>query len=235
MTTETRKLLEERLGLTSAGKQSSVPAKKNEVPEEAADAYSEAPKSYKKEFAELFKALSPEFRKYLCERESETEKGFSRLNNELNALRWVEEYFNPRRRQMALRGFRQPRDYFEGLARLDEAFERDPERVLKVLEACCKGKVSEPAAGDEMSSRWEACFRKVEDLGRRLDEVCRCLDERGEPDIGKMITDYLRSKSGETEKAKRAAFSPKGKLSAGVDLSKLTTRELLELQMRDMD
>ena len=41
------------------------------------DEWMDAPKSYTKEYQDTFKTLSPDWRKYLIEREKQVERGFS--------------------------------------------------------------------------------------------------------------------------------------------------------------
>lgn len=68
------------------------------------DEYLDAPKSYKKEYAEKFKTLAPEWRKYLTEREKETERGFSDFGNKLNGYKWVDSVFQPRSERLSKSG-----------------------------------------------------------------------------------------------------------------------------------
>ena len=53
-----------------------------------------APKSYKKQFAEDFKNLSPQWQNYLLEREAQVEKGFTEANNKINSYKVLEDIFN---------------------------------------------------------------------------------------------------------------------------------------------
>ena len=94
-----------------------------------------APKSYTKEFQENFKALSPEWQKYLLEREKQTEKGFSELGNKLNAYKWSDKVFEDRKERLNALGFKKAQDYVEKLALLDDAVNKNPKQTLEMLEA----------------------------------------------------------------------------------------------------
>ena len=94
-----------------------------------------APKSYTKEFQENFKKLSPDWQKYLLEREKQVEKGFSDLGNKLNASKWPEKFFEERKQRLNESGFEKAQDYIEKLVLMDDAFEKNPAQTLKYLAA----------------------------------------------------------------------------------------------------
>lgn len=58
------------------------------------DEYLTAPASYAKEYAETFKTLPPEMRKYLHQREKETEQGFSKYKSQ---QKWIDDLYNSRK------------------------------------------------------------------------------------------------------------------------------------------
>lgn len=97
------------------------------------DEYLDAPKSYKKEYAEQFKSLAPEMRKYLHEREKEVERGFSDFGNKLNGYKWVDSVFQSRAERLNKSGINQPQQYFEALAKIDDAINQDPRGTIKTL------------------------------------------------------------------------------------------------------
>lgn len=96
----------------------------------AVDEWMSAPESYKQEYKDSFKSLSPEWRKYLIEREKQVEKGFSEQGTRLDGYKWVDEAYNSRRDRL---GGMSSREYFEQLAAIDDAFETDPAATLKAL------------------------------------------------------------------------------------------------------
>ncbi len=98
-----------------------------------ADIYLEAPKSFKKEYAETFKTLPPEMRKYLHERESENTKGFSRLNNELQSRKWIDDFYTSRQDRLQQIGINSAKDWIDYLAKMDDAFAYDPASALQAL------------------------------------------------------------------------------------------------------
>lgn len=137
---ETREILEQAFAeKASAETQSSDPAEmlNNNLSGErvggasdADDPYLNAPASYKKEYGETFRSLSPEWRKYLHERESETEKGFSKLNNQLSGYKWIDEAYNARKERL---GELPARRYFEQLASIDDQLASNPAETLQAL------------------------------------------------------------------------------------------------------
>ena len=92
-----------------------------------------APKAYRQEFQEPFKALSPEFRKYLHEREKQTEKGFSDLGNKLNGYKWADDVYSSRQERLNSLGFKNSKEYVEHMSAIDDALEKDPYGTLMVL------------------------------------------------------------------------------------------------------
>lgn len=97
------------------------------------DAYFDAPKSYKKEYAEQFKSLPPEMRKYLHEREKEVERGFSEYGNKLNGYKWLDGVYQPRQERLNKLGISQPKDWIDYLAKVDDALATDPQGTLRTL------------------------------------------------------------------------------------------------------
>lgn len=92
-----------------------------------------APKSYTKQFQENFKQLSPEWQEYLCEREKQTEKGFSEMGNKLNAYKWAEKLFDDRQDRLKAAGFEKPKEYIEQLVAIDDALCQNPSVILEKL------------------------------------------------------------------------------------------------------
>ncbi len=92
-----------------------------------------APKSYTKEFQENFKNLSPEWQKYLCQREKQTEKGFSEMGNKLNAYKWSDKVFEDRKQRLNHLGLQKAQDYIERLVSIDDALEKNPRQTLELL------------------------------------------------------------------------------------------------------
>lgn len=97
------------------------------------DEWIDAPKSYTKEYQENFKTLSPEWRKYLIEREKQVEKGFSDLGNRANANNWVNDVYSARQGRLSKNGINRAQDYFELLANIDDALAKDPKQAIRIL------------------------------------------------------------------------------------------------------
>ncbi|HCU58437.1 MAG TPA: hypothetical protein DIC64_00460 [Alphaproteobacteria bacterium] len=92
-----------------------------------------APKSYTKQFQEDFKSLSPEWQKYLTERERQIEKGFSDMGNKINAGKWADKFFDERKERLENLGFKSAEDYIGKLILLDDAMQESPEQTLRYL------------------------------------------------------------------------------------------------------
>ena len=91
-----------------------------------------APKSYKKQFAEDFKNLSPQWQNYLLEREAQIEKGFTEANNKINAYKVLEDIFNQNKNRLSP-CFEKAKDWLEGLAKIDAEMAKNPLRTIKAI------------------------------------------------------------------------------------------------------
>ena len=91
-----------------------------------------APKSYRKKFAEDFKNLSPDWQQFLLEREKQIEKGFSEINNKITGYKVLEDIFAQNFERLSPQ-FAKARDWFAGLAKLDEAMFNHPAPTIKAL------------------------------------------------------------------------------------------------------
>ena len=127
-------------GFTSAEEQSETQVISDNVEEQPAtpetavtDEWMDAPKSYTKEYQDTFKTLSPEWRKYLIEREKQVERGFSEKNNRIDAYKWADNAFNSRQDRMAKLGFSKAQDYIEHMTAIDDALELNPAETIKAL------------------------------------------------------------------------------------------------------
>lgn len=127
-------------GFSSAEEQSETQTTSDNVEEHTTsqepaviDEWMDAPKSYTKEYQETFKTLSPDWRKYLIEREKQVEKGFSEKNNRIDAYKWADNVFNTRQDRMAKLGFSKAQDYIEHMTAIDDALELNPAETIKAL------------------------------------------------------------------------------------------------------
>lgn len=152
-----------------------------------ADPYLEAPNSFKKEYAEAFKSLTPEMRKYLHERESENTKGFSRLNNELHSRKWIDDVFNSRQERLSKIGVNNAREWVEYLAKIDDAFATDPQNTLNVLAQSfgLSGQTASPQ--NNISPEFLA-------LQQRLNGVEQLLQSRQMQEAQSMISSFVGAK-----------------------------------------
>ena len=91
-----------------------------------------APKSYRKQFADEFKNLSPEWQNFLLERERQIEKGFSEINNKVNSYKVLEELFKQNYKRLSP-CFEKAKDWLEGLAKVDAEMDKNPLRTIKAI------------------------------------------------------------------------------------------------------
>ena len=127
-------------GFTSVETQSETQTISDNVEEQPAsqepaviDEWMDAPKSYTKEYQDTFKTLSPDWRKYLIEREKQVERGFSEKNNRIESYKWADNAFNSRQERMAKLGFQKAQDYIEHMTAIDDALELNPAETIKAL------------------------------------------------------------------------------------------------------
>lgn len=122
----------------SAVEQSQEPEKTTATGEETNTASSapeeviSAPASYKQEYKDSFASLPREWQKYLASREKEMKQGLSRARNEYN---WVNNAFNSRKESLAAQGYKNAREYFETLAGIADALDKNPETTIAQLQA----------------------------------------------------------------------------------------------------
>lgn len=127
-------------GFSSVETQSETPTISDNVEEQPVsqepaviDEWMDAPKSYTKEYQDTFKTLSPDWRKYLIEREKQVERGFSEKNNRIESYKWADNAFNSRQERMAKLGFQRAQDYIEHMTAIDDALELNPAETIKAL------------------------------------------------------------------------------------------------------
>ena len=177
-----------------------------------------APRSYKKEYVEMFKTLPPAMRKYLCERESEIERGFSRLNNELQHHRWIDDIYSSRAERLNRLGITKAQDWVELMAKVDDALDSNPQNTLQFL-------AENYGVSQKQGVDLSPLITKLDLLEEKFNHLFSNYNARNQ-DAEKII---------ESQKAKVASFAPKGKNRLSKDLSKLTTREVLELKLAEYD
>jgi hypothetical protein len=95
-----------------------------------ADEYLTAPTSYAKEYAETFKTLPPEMRKYLHQREKETSQGISHYKAQ---QRWIDDAYNSRKEVLSRSGYNNPQAWIGDLAKLYDMLNSDPATIIKSL------------------------------------------------------------------------------------------------------
>jgi len=89
-----------------------------------------APNSYRQEFKDSFNTLTPEWQKYLNEREKEYQQGLSKARN---AYSWADKFYNDRKEALTQQGYTSFQDYFEVLDGIANALNKDPATTLAKL------------------------------------------------------------------------------------------------------
>lgn len=220
MTNDLRKELEKQYdkAIALAEKEKNIQETCSKKDDNSKDEYLIAPRSYKKEYVEMFKSLPAAMRKYLCERECETERGFSRLNNELSHRRWIDDVFTSRAERLHRLGINKAQDWVEAMARIDDALDCNPKEALQSLAEIYGVSLDASTDFSPLSSKLDALEEKISEL---IDKYNMCNHEA--------------ERIAKIQKAKEAAFAPKGKNRLAKDLSKLSTREVLELKLAEYD
>lgn len=287
MSEDIRELLESQMQEPAAAPETEQSPAENgvdggeQISQPPVDEYLDAPKSYKKEYAETFKTLSPEWRKYLHERESDVEKGFSRLNNQLGSYKFLNDAFTQRQQRLSGYGINKQQDWIEQLIKVEDALENDPAATIKALAEAYGtdtagtapadnpqylGKIKQLeqnisslqqyvnqsqqqqaqkafesfiGAKDENGASRHPYFEEVregmsallsqggaKDLEEAYEKAVWLNPEVREKVIAQRAQAELQSKAAEAQKAKAAAFSPKGK--AVPEQGNLSLREELE-------
>ncbi len=194
-----------------------------EIEEGAADEYLLAPSAYQKEFGEIFKTLPFALRRYMHKRENEAAAAFSRLNEELSMKHFLDAAFAEKG---CRHGFKTAKEWLEKLIFAEEMLDSNPEYTLRFL-ARAYGLPS--VLAEKADKGVELCELKIGLLSRELQR----LNERvaaGERRYAAAAEDAAA-----VRKAKEAGFSPKGKAPLAEDLSKLTTRQILERKFAELE
>ncbi|MBQ8630559.1 MAG: hypothetical protein IJ479_02445 [Alphaproteobacteria bacterium] len=198
---ETREILEQAFAeKASAATQSSDAAEtlSNNPAEErttgnsdAEDPYLNAPASYKKEYGETFKTLPPELRKYLHERESETERGFSKLNNQLSGYKWLDDALANRKERL---GDVSARSYFEQLASIDDCLATDPAGTLQALAEYYSVNLNRNS--ESASQPWQG---EIGQLRQSLNSVQQFIKQQQEAQAAQMVSQFASAKDAKGE------------------------------------
>lgn len=89
-----------------------------------------APNSYRQEFKDSFNTLTPEWQKYLNEREKEYQQGLSKTRNNYS---WIDKFYNDRKDVLTQQGYKNVQDYLETLDGIAKSLDSDPATTLAKL------------------------------------------------------------------------------------------------------
>lgn len=97
------------------------------------DEYLEAPKSYKKEYAEPFKTIPYEVRKYIHQREQEMEDGRNKYQERLDSYKWLDDAFAQNQTRLLQSGISNPQQWFGQMALLEKGLSLKPKETIEIL------------------------------------------------------------------------------------------------------
>ena len=101
--------------------------------QEDLEAYTKAPASYQKEFAETFAELPLAWRKYLQAREAEIDKGFKALNDRIGTTKSVDTAYARRADVLKSYGVNSQEEWVNNLIKVDELLSSRPQDAIKML------------------------------------------------------------------------------------------------------
>lgn len=155
------------------------------------DEWLNAPAAYTQDRKDNFKNLPQDWRKYLIEREKQTEKGFSDFGNKINSYKYVDELFNGRQDRLRAAGFNNAKDYFDFLALVDDGMATNPQATIKELSTFYGVGDATPNSNDnELLMRLNAQERQLQQLQsslqgdkikREIDAFVNSKDDAGNP------------------------------------------------------
>lgn len=169
----------------------SNPGEQEALAASTVDEYLDAPKSYKKEYVEQFKTLTPEWRKYLTEREKEIERGFSDFGNKLNGYKWLDGVLSPRQERLAKAGFAKPQDWIETLAKVDDALAQDPQGTLKMLAEAYGVRLTDENNNIEQNN---PLLQKISRLEQNFSSLNGLISSQRQAEASQTISNFIEAK-----------------------------------------
>lgn len=142
-----------------------------------------APHSYKQEFKDSFNTLTPEWQKYLSDREKEVEQGLSRARNQYS---WVDKFYTDRKDALTGQGYTNAQDYLSDLVLIHDALNKNPSATIEALKQ--NYGINESPKEDNALQRQVDSL--IEMVGRQQNELNRQQEER----IAKSLRDFLEAK-----------------------------------------
>lgn len=146
-----------------------------------ADEWLNAPAAYTQDRKDNFKNLPQDWRKYLIEREKQTEKGFSDFGNKINSYKYVDDLFNGRQDRLKAAGFNNAKEYIDYLTLIDDCMVKNPSATINELKNWYKitdDGVAANSNNNELLTRLNAQERQLQQLNQALqgDRIKREID-----------------------------------------------------------
>ena len=134
--TETRKIIEQELEKATDSANSEVQPADDVlvvVPAEEEEAFLTPPSCLSPELAEDFPQLSKEWRKFLCEKNTETEDKIAALSAQVDRLKWVDDFVQAHVERLNKYGLSSPQMWLEYLAKVEDLLEENPSQGVRFL------------------------------------------------------------------------------------------------------
>ena len=282
--TETRKIIEQELEKATGPSNSDILPDEEAllvVPAEEEKTFSEPPVGLEAELAEDFVLLPLKWRKFLCEKNAETEDKISALSAQVERLKWVDDFVKAHAERINKYGLSSPQMWLEYLAKVEDLLEENPSQGVRFLAEAygvAFAPASQPVAS--LQSKVAALEAHYQQLKSQVDakerQMFRSLFDRfmgeknedGSPKhkyfykvrpimaallshnlagnyedayaqalwlspevrqelIEAQLSDALKKKAADAQKAQQAAFEAKGRALRPAE-DQLTTRQILE-------
>ena len=134
--TETRKIIEQELEKATGPSNSDIQPNEEAllvVPAEEEKTFSEPPVGLEAELAEDFVLLPLKWRKFLCEKNAETEDKISALSAQVERLKWVDDFVQAHAERINKYGLSSPQMWLEYLAKVEDLLEENPSQGVRFL------------------------------------------------------------------------------------------------------
>ena len=152
------------------------------------DEYLTAPASYAKEYAETFKTLPPEMRKYLHQREKETEQGFSKYKSQ---QKWIDDIYNSRKDTLSSQ-YANAQAWVGDLAKLYDLLNSDPNTIIKSLAKSYNVNLNADAQTD--NSAGDPISQKLALMEERTNTLAQYLANQQQNAAMQAIQDFVNEK-----------------------------------------
>ena len=144
------------------------------------DEWLNAPAAYTQDRKDNFKNLPQDWRKYLIEREKQTEKGFSEFGNKINSYKYIDDLYNGRQDRLKQFGINSPRQWAEFWSLISDGLAVNPQATVDEIKNIygLNGNATPNSNDNELLMRLNAQERQLQQLQSFLqgDKIKRDID-----------------------------------------------------------